>query len=56
MALDNRFRNRETQAASRACGGPGGIDLVETVEDVRQMLRRDAANGYTATFTVGIAV
>ena len=42
VAVDNRLDHRETEPAAGR-GGPGGIHLVEAIEEERDVLRRNAA-------------
>ena len=41
MSLDDRFDNGEAESAA-AGGFARGVDFIETIEDERQMLRRNA--------------
>ena len=45
MALDDRFDDRQSKATTGRVPRTGRIHLIEPIEDVRQMLGRDARSG-----------
>ena len=47
VCLDHLFDDGQTKAGTASCACARGIGAIETLEDIGQMLRRDATTGIT---------